>query len=99
MTAAPLRVTSRNNYIFPFTFVLVAVHVAVHPSSHSFPMDIIALDWSCGEMCDFLDHVDNKGLRLSSALWVACMRLPYGRITRYPCRVLTLLTQGVSILL
>ena len=49
-------------------------------------------------VCDFLDLVYNKGLRLGSALLVAFMMLPFGSITRGPCIVLALLTQGVSTL-
>ena len=44
----------------------------------------------------FLNLVDIKMLRLSLALWVAYMRLPYERINCGPFCVLTLLTQGVS---
>ena len=47
-------------------------------------------------MWDILSLVDSKGLSLSSAPWVSCMRLPSGRITCGPCEVLTLLLQGVS---
>ena len=42
---------------------------------------------------------DSNGLRLISALWVACTRLPYGRITCGTCVVLTLLLHGVSTLM
>ena len=73
----------------------VAVNVVVQPSSHSCPMEISVPDWRWGKMCAVLDLVDNKGVRLSSALWVACMRLPSGRITHGPCCVLTLFTQDV----
>ena len=43
--------------------------------------------------------VDSKGLMLSSALWVACMMLTYGRITRGTWEVLILLLHGVSTLM
>ena len=49
----------------------MVVNVVVQPSSNSFPMDISAPDWRCGEMWAILDLVDSKGLRLSSAFWVA----------------------------
>ena len=61
-------------------------------------MEISAPDWSWGEMCAVLALVDNKDMGLSSALWVACMMLPYGRITCGTCYVLTLFTKGVSTL-
>ena len=52
-----------------------------------FPMEISAPSWRWGNMCAVLALVDNKGLRLSYALLVACMRLPSGRITCGPCVV------------
>ena len=94
--ANPLRVTYRTTSNFLSTVMLVAFNVAVYPSSHSLPMDISAPDWRWGKMCAVLDLVDNKGLRLSSALWVACMRLPFGRINNCHCCVLTLFAQGMS---
>ena len=50
-------------------------------------------------MCAVLALVESKGLRWSYALWVACMRLPSGRINRGPCVVLDLFLQGVSTLM
>ena len=50
-------------------------------------------------MCAVLDLVDNKGLRLSSSLWISYMGLPYGRINLGLCVVLTLFIQGVSTLM
>ena len=41
----------------------------------------------------------NKGIRLSYSLWVACMRITFGKITRVPCVFLTFLLQGVSTLM
>ena len=73
--------------------------MAVQKSSHSLSMEIIAPDWRWGEMCAFLALVGSKGLRLSSALWVPCMRLPSSRINRGPGVVLTLLLQGVFTLM
>ena len=64
--------------------MLVAVNVDVQPSSHIFPIEISAPDWRCGKMCTVLSLVDNKCIRLSSELRVACMRLPSGRISRDP---------------
>ena len=79
--------------------MLVAVNVDLHSSSHSFPMEISAPDWRWGKMCAVLALVESKGIRCSYALWVACMRLPFGSITRGPCVVLTLFLQGVSTLM
>ena len=50
-------------------------------------------------MWAILSLVDNKGLRFNSALWVDCIMLPSGRITRGPCEVLTLLLHGISTLI
>ena len=50
-------------------------------------------------MWSVLALVGSKGIRLSSAFWFACMRIPYGRITRSPCVVLTLLLKCVSTLM
>ena len=50
-------------------------------------------------MCAVLDLVDNKGLSLSYALWVACVMIPPGGITRGSFRFLTLFIQGVSTLM
>ena len=50
-------------------------------------------------MCDVLALVESKGIRWSCAFWVACTRLPYGRITRGPFVVLNLFLQGVSTLM
>ena len=49
-------------------------------------------------MWDILALVDTNAIMLISALWVACMSLPSGRITRGPCEVLNVLLQGVSTL-
>ena len=69
------------------------MNVDLQTSSHSFPMEISAPDCRCRKMCTVFSLVDNKGLRLSYALLVACMRLPSGRITCGPCVVFTLLLQ------
>ena len=45
MPATPFKVRSRTIYPFFYTLICVAVNVAVHPSSHSFPMEISAPDW------------------------------------------------------
>ena len=97
--ATPLQVLSRTTYPFFSTIKCVAVNVAVQPSSHILPMEISAPDWRWGKMCDVLALVDNKGLRLISALWVAYIILPYGGITCSPWFVLTLFTQDVSTLM
>ena len=98
MPAANFPVTSRTTYTFFSTFVCGSVNVAVHKSSHSSPMDISALYWRWGEMCDVSVPLYNKGLRFSYALLVSCVRLPYGSMTCSPFCVLTLFTQGVSTL-
>ena len=46
-------------------------------------------------MCAVLDLVYNKGIRLSYALYVACMILTFGSVTRGPCCVFTLFTNDV----
>ena len=99
MPAAPLRIPYMTTSPCFFTVMSAAANVAVHPSSHSFPTEISVPYWMLGEICAVLDLVDNKGLRLSLALWIACMRIPSGRITRGPCVVFTLLLQGVSTLI
>ena len=70
MPTAPLQFPYSTTSTFLCTVILVAVNVAVHPSSHSFPMEISAPDWRWVEMCAVLDLVDKKGLRFSSSLWV-----------------------------
>ena len=47
-------------------------------------------------MWAIFDLVDSKGLRFSSAVWVACRMLPSGKITRGPCEIFILLLHGVS---
>ena len=99
MPAAPLQVPFMNTSTCFCTVMLVSANVAVQPSPHSCPMDIIDPDWRWGKMWDVLALVDSNGLRLNSALWVVYTRLPSGRITRGPCVVLNLLLQGVSTLM
>ena len=70
MPATTLKVPSSTIYPFFYTFICVAMNVAVHPSSHSFPMEISAPDWRWVEICAVLDLLYKKGLRLSSSLWV-----------------------------
>ena len=72
MPAATLQVPSRTNSTCLFTVMVVAVNVAVHPSSHSCPMYISDPGWRWGNIWAVLDLVDSIGLWLSSALWVAC---------------------------
>ena len=90
MPDSPLRVPFRTNSPCFYTVMVVAVNVAVQPSSHSCPLDISAPDWRWRNMWDVLALVDSEGLRLSYDLWIACMMLPSGRITCGPCVVLTL---------
>ena len=84
MPSIPLRVPYRTTSRFLSTVIFVAVNVDVHPSSHSLPVDISALYWRLGRVCYVLALIDNNWLCLSSSLWVACMGLPYGRITHGP---------------
>ena len=67
----------------------------VKSSSHGLPMGISAHGWRWGEICDILDLVYNKGLRFSSSQWVACIIIPYGRITCVTWVVLNLFSHGV----
>ena len=99
MPGSTLRLPSRNTSLCFCTVMVVAVNVAVHPSSHICHTDISAPDQRWGKMWAVFPLVDSKGIRLSSTLWVACIRLPSGRITRCPCVVLTLFPQGVSTLM
>ena len=50
-------------------------------------------------MCAMLDLVDKKVPMLSSSLRVACMRLPYVRITCGNCFVFNVFTECVSTLM
>ena len=99
MPAARLRVTARINSHFFSSVICLAVNVAVHLSSHSFPMDISAPGWRWGEMCSDFYLLDNKEIRLSLDLLVSYMRLPYRMITHFPFCVLNFFTQGVSTLM
>ena len=99
MPVSPLHFPSRTFSPCLCTLMVVSVNVAVQPSSHSFPMEISAPDWRWGEMCDIFALIYSKGIGLSSALWVACMMLPSGRITSCPCEVLILLLHNVSTLI
>ena len=51
-----------------YILICVSVNMYVQPSSHSFPMNNISPDWSCGKMCAVLDLVDNKGMGFSYAI-------------------------------
>ena len=96
MPASTLRLPYRTFYPCLCTVIVVDVIVDVHPSSHSFHMYISYPDWRWGKIWDISPLVDIKGLMFSSALWVTCMMLTSGRITRGPCEVLILLLHGVS---
>ena len=76
---APLRLTSTTSLPFVFTLRCVDVDVAVHTSSHRFPMEIIAPGWRWGEICAVSSLEVNKGLRFSYALLVLCIRIPSGK--------------------
>ena len=98
MSATALWVPYRTNSPFFSTFFCLKVNVDVQSSSHICPVEISAPDCRWDKMCAVLALVDNKGLRLSYALWVAYMRIPYGRVNRGPFFVLALFTQCVSTL-
>ena len=99
MSAYIFRFPSRTTSTCLCNVIVVEVNVLLHPSEHSFHMEIIAPDWRWGNMYAIFALVDSKGLMLSSALWVACMMLTYGRITRGTWEVLILLLHGVSTLM
>ena len=99
MPAYPLWLLSRTTSPCLCTVIVVAVNVDVQPSAHSFSMNISAPDWRWGKMRAILSLVDSKGLRLSSDLWVACMRLPFERINCGPCEAFTFLLQVVYTLM
>ena len=61
-------------------------------------MEISAPVWRWGYICAVLILVDNKVLRFSSDLLVACMRLTYSSSTCGPCVFLNLFSHGVSTL-
>ena len=84
MPAATLRVPSRTTFIFLSTVMYMSVNVAVQPLQYSLPVEISDLNWSWRKMCYVLALMDNKGLRLSSDLWVTFTGLPSGRITCFP---------------
>ena len=88
MPASPLRLLSRTIYPCLCTVIVVAVNVDVQPSSNSCPMEINAPNWRWGKIFAVFELVDNKGIRLSSDLWVSYMRITSGRITCGPCVVL-----------
>ena len=62
------------------TLSLLAVKVAMYPSSHSCPIDMRSPDCRWGEMWDILDAWVKRGFIFISSLWVACMMLPSGRM-------------------
>ena len=99
MTAAPFWVPYRITSTFNSTVMCVAVNVDVQPSSNSCPMEINAPNWRWGKIFAVFELVDNKGIRLSSDLWVSYMRITSGRITCGPCCVLDLFKQDVSSLM
>ena len=68
MPASPLQLPSRSFSSCLCAFIMITVNVAVHTSSHSYPMEISAPDWRWGEMCDIFALVYSKGLMLSYAL-------------------------------
>ena len=97
--AAHLRVPYMITYPFFSTIISAELNVAVHLSSHSWPRYIIAPDWRWWKIRVDLSLVYNKDVQFISELWVACMRLTYGRITLGPWCVLTFFTQWVSTLM
>ena len=72
--------------------MLVAVKVAMYPSSHSCPIDMGTPDCRWGNMCAVLDACVNRGFRLSSSIWVDFMITPSVSMTwkQYVIRFLLL---------
>ena len=68
MPSTSLRMPSRNMFPFLSTIRCVAVNMTVHPSSHSFPMEISAYDRRWEKMCSVFTLVDNKGMMFSYAI-------------------------------
>ena len=99
MPANPLWFPSRTGFYFFSSLVCVTVYLAVHSSSQSYPMDISSSDWRWGKLFYLFSFVVNKGLKFSSSLWVACMRLPSGRSTLGPLVILNLFLHGVLTLM
>ena len=89
MPAADLRFPYRTTSNFFFTVMLVAVNVAGQTLLHIWSMEISTPNGGWGNMCDVLALVYNKGLGLSSSVWVSWMMLPSGRTTRVTCCVFT----------
>ena len=56
----------------------------MQPILHSFPVDIRAPDCRWGDTWDVRYNLVKRGFRLVSALWVACIMLPSGRMTWGP---------------
>ena len=77
----------------------VAVKVAIHPSSHSCPIDMRGPDCRWGKTWDVQDAWGKRGFRLISALWVACMILPSVRMTWGTLLIICLLLHGVFTLI
>ena len=61
MPASPLRLPSRTTSPCLCTVVVVAVNVAVQPSSHSCSMEISAPDWRWGKMWDIFPLLIVRG--------------------------------------
>ena len=53
----------------------------MHTPLHSFPIDMRDPDFRRGEIFDVLSVWVSRVFRLSSALWVDCMRLPSSSMT------------------
>ena len=59
----------------------LAAKAAMHPSSHSWPIDMRAPYCRWWKIWDVYFAWVKRGFRLSSDLWVACMMMPPGRMT------------------
>ena len=81
------------------TLRLLAVKVAMHLSSHSFPIDMRDPDYRWGKTWAVQAAWVKRGFRLSSSLWVACMMLLSGRMTWGPLPIGCLLLNGVFTLI
>ena len=59
----------------------MALKFSIHPSFHSFPIEMGDPAWRWGNMFAVLDIGVRKGFRFSTYLWVSCIRLLPGSIT------------------
>ena len=71
----------------------------IKPSLHTLPIDLRDLDCRWGKICGVLDAWVKRGFRFSSALCMACMILPSGRMTWGVLIIVCLLLHGMFTLI